>query len=42
VIAMYDEEGHPVESCPHQKQTIDVKLYEVPEVGDILLVEKKF
>jgi putative protease len=42
VIAMYDEEGHPVESCPHPKQTIDVKLSEVPEVGDILRVEKKF
>ncbi len=42
VIAMYDEEGHPVESCPHPKQTIDVKLSEVPEVGDILRVEKNF
>ena len=42
VIAMYDEEGRPVESCPHPKQTIDVKLSEVPEVGDILRVEKKF
>jgi putative protease len=42
VIAMYDEEGRPVESCPHPKQTIDVKLSEVPEVGDILRVEKNF
>lgn len=40
VLAMYDAEGNPVESCPHPKQTIDVRLSEVPEVGDILRVEK--
>ena len=42
VLAMYDAEGNPVESCPHPKQTIDVRLSEVPEVGDILRVEKNF
>lgn len=40
VLAMYDAEGNPVESCPHPKQTIDVWLSETPEVGDILRVEK--
>lgn len=42
VLAMYDGEGNPVESCPHPKQMIDVRLSEVPEVGDILRVEKNF
>jgi putative protease len=40
VLAMYDAEGNPVESCPHPRQTIDVRLSETPEVGDILRVEK--
>ncbi|MDE7360284.1 MAG: U32 family peptidase C-terminal domain-containing protein, partial [Lachnospiraceae bacterium] len=40
VLAMYDGEGNPVKSCPHPKQTIDVKLSEAPEAGDILRVEK--
>ena len=40
VLAMYDEEGNPVESCPHPKQTIDVMLSVAPEAGDILRVEK--
>ncbi len=40
VLAMYDGDGNPVESCPHPKQTIDVELSEAPEVGDILRVEK--
>lgn len=41
VLSMYDEEGNPVESCPHPKQVIDVRLSETPAVGDILRVEKK-
>lgn len=41
VLAMYDEEGNPLESCPHPKQRIDVRLSEVPEIGDILRVEKQ-
>ena len=38
VLAMYDEEGNPVESCPHSKQVIDVLLSELPQVYDILRV----
>lgn len=40
VLAMYDEKGNAMESCPHPKQTVDVKLSIMPEVGDILRVEK--
>lgn len=40
VLAMYDEAGNPVDSCPHPKQIIDVRLSEAPEPGDILRVEK--
>lgn len=39
VLAMYDEEGNPVESCPHPKQIIDVRLSVTPEAGDILRAE---
>ena len=38
VLAMYDEQGQSVESCPHSKQVIDVHLSAVPEVYDILRV----
>ena len=38
VLAMYDGEGNPVESCPHSKQVIDVLLSELPQVYDILRV----
>lgn len=38
VLAMYDEQGQNVESCPHSKQVIDVQLSAVPEVYDILRV----
>lgn len=41
VLAMYDEEGNSMESCPHPKQTVDVRLSETPEAGDILRVEKE-
>ena len=40
VLAMYDEEGNPVESCPHPKQVIDVRLSGTAAVGDILRAEK--
>lgn len=40
VLAMYNEEGEAVESCPHPRQVIDVRLSEVPEVSDILRVQK--
>lgn len=36
VLAMYDEQGQAVASCPHSKQVIDVKLSETPETYDIL------
>ncbi len=36
VEAMYDEQGQPVESCPHAGQIIDVCLSAAPEVYDIL------
>lgn len=39
VLAMYDEEGRAVESCPHSKQIIDVCLSAVPAAYDILRVE---
>lgn len=40
VLAMYDEEGKEVESCPHPKQIIEVALPVKAEVGDILRKEK--
>lgn len=40
VLAMYDEEGKAVESCPHPKQIIEVALPVKAEVGDILRKEK--
>ena len=36
VLAMYDEQGQAVESCPHSKQVIDVRLSQTPDVYDIL------
>ena len=41
VLAMYDERGRNVDSCPHSKQVIDVCLSAVPEVYDILRVFNK-
>lgn len=40
VLAMYDEEGNAVESCPHPKQIIEVALSAEAETGDILRLEK--
>ncbi len=36
VLEMHDEEGNPIESCPHAKQKFTVKLSEKPSTGDIL------
>lgn len=36
VLAMYNEQGEAVESCPHSKQVIDVRLSKTPDVYDIL------
>lgn len=41
VNAMYNEQGEPVESCPHSKQIIYVCLSVTPEEYDILRVENK-
>lgn len=41
VLAMYDDMGQAVESCPHSKQVIDVRLSETPEVYDILRCKVK-
>ncbi len=38
VLAMRSEEGQAVESCPHSKQIIYVKLSSVPKVNDLLRV----
>ena len=40
VLAMYDGEGNPVESCPHPGQIINVRLSSTPDVNDILRVRK--
>lgn len=40
VLAMYDEEGNALESCPHPKQIIEVALSAQAQVGDILRQEK--
>lgn len=39
VLAMYNEDGEPVESCPHSKQVIDVVLSLTPQKYDILRVQ---
>lgn len=39
VLDMFDEEGNHLESCPHSKQVIYLKLSEMPEVYDLLRVE---
>lgn len=39
VLAMYDEAGEAVESCPHARQVIDVKLSVMPDVYDLLRVD---
>ena len=39
VKAIYDEEGNPMESCPHPKQIVYLQLDKQPEVYDILRVE---
>ena len=41
VLEMTDEERNPVESCPHSRQMIYVKLSEVPEGGDIMRMKNE-
>ena len=38
VLAMYNDEGEAVESCPHSKQTLYVELSEKPQIYDIIRV----
>lgn len=38
VEAMFDEEGRPVESCPHSRQQISLKLSYTPDPYDLLRV----
>ena len=38
VEGMYNADGEPVESCPHARQTVWVKLSETPCPGDLLRV----
>ena len=40
VISIKDEEGNEMESCPHPKQKLLVKLSETPERGDVLRVKE--
>ena len=39
VISITDQDGVAMESCPHPKQIITIKLDQVPEAGDILRVK---
>ena len=41
VLAMYNEDGEAVESCPHSKQTLYVELADKPEQYDLLRVNAK-
>ena len=36
VLAMFNEEGEGMESCPHPKQVVYLQLDQEPEVYDIL------
>lgn len=40
-LAMYNEDGDEVESCPHSKQLIDVALSQCPQPYDILRVRNE-
>ncbi len=39
VLAMYNEEGEPVESCPHSRQILYAALSDKPEPYDLMRVE---
>lgn len=41
VEAMLDEEGNPIESCPHARQRFSVRLSETPEKYDLLRKEER-
>ncbi len=39
VLALYNEENEPVESCPHARQTLYAALSDKPEAYDLMRVE---
>lgn len=39
VLAMYNEDKEPVESCPHSRQVLYVALADRPEAYDLMRVE---
>jgi len=39
VLALYNEDGNAVESCPHSRQTLYVVLADKPEAYDLMRVE---
>ncbi len=39
VLAMYNEDGDAVESCPHSRQRLYVALADRPEVYDLMRME---
>ena len=41
VISITDQDGVAMESCPHPKQIITIKLDQVPEAGDILRMKSE-
>jgi putative protease len=38
-LAMWDEEGEPMESCPHASRIVRMKLSVTPEAGDIMRMD---
>ena len=41
VLAIHDEDGNEMESCPHSKQKLRIFLSVLPDVGDILRTPNK-
>ncbi len=41
VLAIHDEEGNSMESCPHPKQMITVTLDKAAEIGDLIRIKSK-
>ncbi|MBP5410616.1 MAG: U32 family peptidase [Lachnospiraceae bacterium] len=39
VLAMYDEEGEPMDSCPHASRIVTMQINVAPEVGDIMRID---
>jgi putative protease len=41
VLAIHDEDGNEMESCPHSKQKLIIFLSVLPDAGDILRTPNK-